>query len=212
MATAVAVLSKPTPTLFDVEEGLTAFLDTAEMVTPDQEDTFLADFEAALAAAADKRDRVAGRIARLEAQQGHAAEEIKRLQAFKKSKESEQTRIEGYVSYVIRRLGKDGKDKWRKLEGNTSILFLRGCAPSVNVVSESLIPLDYKRAMIQIGAAMWDDVLNALAPEFRDVVLAATTNDLSVTVDKVAVKAAIQAGIDVPGAKLITDKTALGRK
>jgi hypothetical protein len=34
----------------------------------------------------------------------------------------------------------------------------------------------------------------------------------SVTVDKVAIKAAIEAGIDVPGAKLITDKTTLGRK
>jgi hypothetical protein len=43
-------------------------------------------------------------------------------------------------------------------------------------------------------------------------VLAATSNDLSVSVDKVAIKAAIQAGSDVPGAKLITDKTTLGRK
>jgi hypothetical protein len=116
------------------------------------------------------------------------------------------------VSYVIRRLGKDGKDKWRKLEGNTSVLFLRGCAPSVNVVNESLIPLDYKRAMVHVGAAMWDDVLNALDPEFREIVLAATTNDLSVTVDKGSIKAAIEAGIDIPGAKLITDKTTLGRK
>jgi hypothetical protein len=37
-------------------------------------------------------------------------------------------------------------------------------------------------------------------------------NDLSVTVDRVAIKAAIEAGIDVPGANLITDKTTLGRK
>jgi hypothetical protein len=59
---------------------------------------------------------------------------------------------------------------------------------------------------------MWDDILNSLDPEFRDAVLAATTHDLSVTVNKVAVKAAIEAGTDVPGAKLITDKAALGRK
>ena len=97
-------------------------------------------------------------------------------------------------------------------EGHTSTLVLRGCAPSVEVVEEALIPLDYKRAMVHIAAAMWDDILNSLDPEFRDAVLAATTNDLSVTVDKVAIKAAIEAGLDVPGAKLITDKTTLGRK
>src|SRR5450432_3030823 len=108
MATTIAVLPKPHAlTLFDAEEGLTAFLDTAEMVTPDQEKAFLADFQVALTTAADKRDCVAGRIAKLEAQQEYAAAEIKRLQTFKKSKESEQTRLEGYVSYVIRWLGKD---------------------------------------------------------------------------------------------------------
>src|ERR1019366_207626 len=106
----------------------------------------------------------------------------------------------------------DVKDKWRKLEGNTSTMFLRGCAPSIELLEEALIPLDYKRAMVHMGAAMWDDILNALDPEFRDAVLAATTNDLSVTVDKVAIKSAIEAGIEVPGAKLITNKTTLGRK
>src|ERR1017187_2412897 len=199
-------------TLFEIEEGLMAFLDTAELVTPDQEQAFLAEFQQALSLAADKRDRVAHRLAQLENQQAFAAAEIKRLQAFKKAKESEQDRLEGYVSYVIRRLGKDGKDKWRRLEGHTSTLFLRGCAPSVEVVEEALISLDYKRAMVHIAAAMWDDILNSLDSKFRDAVLAATTHDLSVTVNKVAVKAAIEAGTDVPGAKLITDKAALGRK
>ena len=53
MATTVAVLPKPHAlTLFDAEEGLTAFLDTAELVTPDQEKAFLADFEVALTTAA----------------------------------------------------------------------------------------------------------------------------------------------------------------
>ena len=63
-----------------------------------------------------------------------------------------------------------------------------------------------------MAAAIWDDILNALDPGFRDYVLAATTKDLSVTVDKLAIKAAIEAGIEVRGATLITDKTTLGRK
>ena len=199
-------------TLFEIEEGLTAFLDTAEMLTPDQEQAFLAEFQQALTLAADKRDRVAHRLAQLENQQAFAAAEIKRLQAFKKAKESEQARLEGYVSYVIQRLGKDAKDKWRKLEGNSTSMFLRGCAQSVDVVDESLIPLDYKRAAVTLPASMLDDILNALPEDFRENVLPEITGSLAVTVDKVAVKAAIDAGVAVPGAKLITDKTTLGRK
>ena len=38
------------------------------------------------------------------------------------------------------------------------------------------------------------------------------TRSLALTVDKVAVKAAIEAGVEVTGAKLVTDKTTLGRK
>lgn len=209
---AIALVPPAASTLYDIEEHLDALADSVELVTPDQEQEFLADFQAALTSAAEKRDRVAHRLARLENQQAFAAAEIKRLQGFKKARESEQTRLEGYVSYCIQALGKDAKDKYRKLEGNTTVMFLRGCAPSVDMKDEAAIPLDYKRAMVHMGAAMWDDILNALDPEFRDVVLAATTNDLSVTVDKVAIKSAIEAGIDVPGAKLITDKTTLGRK
>jgi hypothetical protein len=202
-------------TLFDAEEGLLAFLDTAELVTSADEAAFLLDFQEALTTAADKRDRVAARIAQLEAQQAFAAAEIKRLQAFKRSKEGEQERLEGYVSYVIQRLGKDAKDKWRKLQGHTSSLFLRACAPSVEITDEAAIPLDFKRAQIHMSAHMWDGILGVLCectPRFYQEVHGAVANDTAITVDKVAIKATIQAGEDVPGAKLVTDKTTVGRK
>jgi len=194
-------------TLYDAEESLTALLDTQDLVTPDQEQAFLADFEVALTTATDKRDRVAGRLAKLEAQQAFATAEIKRLQEFKRVKEAEQARLEGYVSYVIQRMGKDAKDKYRKLEGNSSTLFLRACAASVDVTNEGDVPLDFKRATVTMSAALWVDVLHAL--EDTDIPLSYMT-DLSV--DKKAVKATIEAGIDVAGAKLITDKYNVGRK
>src|ERR1035438_7306758 len=198
MATAVASI-----TLYDAEESLTALLDTQDMVSPDQEQAFLADFEQALIAASDKRDRVAGRLARLEAQQAFAAGEIARLQAFKKAKEAEQERLAGYVSYVIQRLGKDATGKYRKLEGNSSTMFLRACAASVDITNDNDIPLDFKSAIVTMPAYLWVDILNAI-----DVPCVYTT---STSPDKRAIKAAIEAKIDVPGAKLITDKTTLGR-
>jgi hypothetical protein len=191
-------------TLYDAEESLTALLDTAELVTPDQEQAFLVDFETALTTAADKRDRVAHRLAKLEDQQAFAAAEIKRLQEFKKVKEHEQERLEGYVSYVIQRLGKDAKGKYRKLEGNSSVLFLRACAASLDITAESEIPLDYRRATVTLPAGAWLDILNAI--DFK------VEYQSNLSVDKRAVKAAIEAGVEVPGAKLITDKATLGRK
>jgi len=202
MAAAVASI-----TLYDAEESLTALLDTQDMVTPDQEQEFLTDFEQALTTASDKRDRVAGRLAKLEAQQAYAAAEIKRLQAFKASAEAQQERLEGYVSYVIQRLGKDAKGKYRKLEGNSSTLFLRACPASVEITSEADVPLDFKMATIKMGAFQWVDILELLDGAGYTV---AAIADL--TVDKAAVKASIQAGEVIAGAKLITDKTSLGRK
>ena len=119
----------------------------------------------------------------------------------------QQARLEGYVSYVIQRMGKDAKGKYLKLEGNSSTLFLRACAASVDVTSEADVPLDYKRATVTMAASTWVDVLHAL--EDTDIPLSYMT-DLSV--DKKAVKATIEAGIDVAGAKLITDKYNVGRK
>src|ERR1700704_3513162 len=117
-----------TATLYDIEEHLVALSDSVETVTPDQEQQFLADFQSALSSAADKRDRVAHMLAHLEHQQAFAAAEISRLQVFKRTAEAAQDRLEGYVSYCIQQLGKDDKGRWRKLQGNTTSMFLR-CSP-----------------------------------------------------------------------------------
>jgi len=191
-------------TLFDAEEGFLAFLDTAEMVTSADEALFLLDFQAALETAADKRDRVAGRLAKLEAQQAFAAAEIKRLQEFKRSAEAQQARLEGYVSYVIQRLGKDAKDKWRKLEGNSTTMSLKACPASVEVTDGPAIPIDYQRVSVAMPAALWADAINIM-PELALV-------HCEIAADKPAIKATLQAGVEVPGAKLVTDKTTLVRK
>jgi hypothetical protein len=207
MAKAVA-----SPTLYEIEEGLTAFLDTAELVPQDQEEAFLADFRTALTAAAGKRDQVAHFLAFLEAQQAYAGAEITRLQALKKHYAAVQERLEGYVSYCIQALGRDAKGKYRKLEGHTTVMFLRAVPASVDITDEAAVPLDYKRAGVALPAALWNDVLNALDEDLRGEVLAATASTLALSVDKRAVKAAIDAGEDVPGAKLLTGKTTMGRK
>jgi hypothetical protein len=197
-------------TLYDIESHLLALTDSLETVTPDQEQEFLEDFKAALSSAAEKRDRVAHHLAHLEQQQEFAAKEILRLQKFKKDREAAQTRLEGYVSYCIQSQGQGKDGKYKKLEGNTTVMFLRGCPVSVEVTDMDAVPLDYQSATVTLPASRLNDVLNALEDDFREEVLIVST--ISRVTDKRAIKVAIEAGVEVPGAALITGKTTLGRK
>src|SRR5579871_751028 len=135
-------------TLYDLEEHLAALTESVEMVAADQEQQFLEDFKAALSSAAEKRDRVAHHLARLEQQQAFAAAEISRLQKFKKEREAAQVRLEGYVCYCIRAQGKDKNGKYKKLEGNTTVMFLRTCPASVEVTDMNALPIEFQSATV----------------------------------------------------------------
>jgi len=199
-------------TLYDIEEHLIALTESIDTVTPDQEQEFLEDFKAALTSAAEKRDRVAHHLAHLEQQQEFAAKEISRLQKFKKEREAAQARLEGYVSNCIRSQGKGMDGKYKKLEGNTTVMFLRACPASVEVTDMESVPLDYQSATVTIPAPMLNAVLNVLGEVFGEDALPEIGNTLSRAADKRAIKAAIEVGIEIPGATLVTGKTALVRR
>ena len=74
------------------------------------------------------------------------------------------------------------------------------------------MPLDYQNVTVTMPASMLNAVLNVLDEVFGGNVLPEIGTTLSRAADKRAIKAAIEAGIDVPGAKLVVDKTTLGRK
>jgi Siphovirus Gp157 len=197
-------------TLYYFEDHLAALTESVETVIPEQEQEFLEDFKAALTSAAEKRDRVAHHLAHLEEQQAFAAKEISRLQKFKKEREAAQVRLEGYVAYCIESQGKDKAGKYRKLEGNTTVMFLRACPASVEVTDLDSLPLDYQSATVTMPASILNDMLHALDEDFREMVLGEMVTTLSA--DKRAIKAAIEGSVEIPGAKLITDKTTLARK
>ena len=79
---ALALVPAPAPsvavTLYELEDQLLALADTAEAVPPEQEAAFVAEFEATLAAAVEKRDRVGQFMAHLESQIALAKSEIGR--------------------------------------------------------------------------------------------------------------------------------------
>jgi len=70
----------------------------------------------------------------------------------------------------------------KKLDGLTTTLALRSCPPSVHVQDEEEVPTEYKRVTSET------------------------------VIDKTAIKVALKAGQDVPGARLVTGRHKLQRK
>ena len=103
----------------------------------------------------------------------------------------------------------------RSLMGNTTVMFLRGCAASVevrdlNAVHHSIIKVPRSRCRHEsmpqpTCSILWEE-------DFRGKVTAEIAGTLSRVADKRAIRHAIEVGIEVPGAELITGKTTLGRK
>jgi Siphovirus Gp157 len=210
----LAVVPSPAVTaapLYVIEDRLAALIETAELVSVEQEQEFRAEFQAALTAASvDKRDRAGQFLAHLEQQIDFAKFEIDRLRQRKATCERALERLENYVIGTIENLGTDGKGKYRRLEGKTTTFSLRACPPSVEVADETAIPSEYKMLLLKLPAVMWEQLLDGLEVEQRSAVLGQLKSP-EVTVDKRSIKAAIDAGVDVPGASLAIGRHSLRR-
>ena len=196
-------------TLYVIEDHLAAMIETAELVSPEQEQEFREEFQAALTAAVDKRDRVGQFLAHLEQQIEFAKSEIDRLRQRKATCERALERLETYVIETIENLGTDGKGKYRRLEGQTTTFSLRTCPASVEVTDESAIPAEYKMLLLKLPAVMWEQLLDGLEIEQRAAVLGQVRSP-EVTFDKRAMKAGIDGG-GVAGACLVTGRHSLRR-
>ena len=209
----LAVVPSPAVTaapLYVIEDHLAALIETAELVSPEQEQEFRAEFQTALTAAVEKRDRVGQFLAHLEQQVEFAKFEMDRLRQRKATCERAIARLESYVIETIEHLGTDSKGKYRTLEGKTTTFSLRACPPSVEVTTESVIPAEYKTLTLKLPAVTWERLLERLDIEQRAAVLGQVKSP-EVTVDKRSIKAAIDSGAEVPGAGLVTGRHSLRR-
>jgi hypothetical protein len=210
---ALAVVPSPAVTaapLYVIEDHLAALIETAELVSPEQEQEFRAEFQAALTAAVEKRDRVGQFLAHLEQQIAFARFEIDRLRQRKAICERAMARLENYVIGTIEGLGTDSKGKYPRLEGKTTTFSLRACPPSVEVTDESAIPAEYRMLLLKLPAVTWEQLLDRLEIEERSAVVEQASRP-EVSVDKRSIKAAIDGGVDVPGAGLAVGRHSLRR-
>ena len=210
---ALAVVPSPAVTaapLYLIEDQLAALVETAELVSPEQEEEFRLEFQTALTAAMEKRDRVGQFLAHLEQQIDFARSEIDRLRQRKAAFERALARVEEYVIDTIENLGTDSKGKYRRLDGKTTTFSLRGWPPSVEISDESSIPAEYKTLLLKLPAVTWEQLLDRLEIEKRAEVLGQVRSP-EVSVEKRPIKAAIDGGAAVPGAGLAIGKHSLRR-
>ena len=210
---ALAVVPSPAVTaapLYVIEDHLAALIETAELVSPEQEQEFRAEFQTALIAAVDKRDRVGQFLAHLEQQIDFAKFEIDRLRQRKATCERALARLENYVIETIENLGTDGKGKHRTLEGKTTTFSVRACPPSVEVTDEAAIPTEYRTLTLRLPALTWEQLLDGLDIEQRAAVLGQVKSP-EFSADKRSIKTAIDGGVHVPGACLVSGRHSLRR-
>lgn len=159
------------PTLFEIVDHLDALLHTVELCeTDEQRQACQEDIEKFLNAEVRKVDNLAGYLAQCDAQQQCAAAEVKRLQERKKSWERKERIIRDYIAATMEALDKP------RLEGRTATFTLRKSPASVEVLDQSLVPMEYIRTIVEES------------------------------VDKDAAKRDLKAGIAIDGLRLVTDK------
>lgn len=198
-----------TKPLYEIEERLAALTETAELVPPEQEQEFAAELHHALTTAIDKRDRVGHFLAHCESQVELADTEIKRLKDRKAMYQRASETMERYVVRVIESLGMDGK-RYRKLEGKTVTFSIRACPASVEVTNKEAIPVQYGRVTVTLPATLWARLLDNFDIEERQAIMS-QLGKYECDVMKEPIKEDLVRKMEVPGARLITDKHWLKR-
>jgi len=202
---ALAVVPVRPRTLYELEESLTCLLDCAETVNPEQESIFVDELSQALTDTVEKRDAVARWMSHCESQIDLAAQEIARLRDRKASFETSLERIKQYVIRVIEANG------GRKLEGNCVTFSLRKCPASVEMINESAVPAEYRTNTVRLPARVWNQLLDSLDLDLYEVAMRQITFVES-TVDKRAIKAALDSGVLGAGARIADEKYSLVRR
>lgn len=200
MSTAIAPLA---PSLYELEQDLQAFIDTADLVSEESQDEFQREFAEALQRSVEKRDRAGQFLIHCQQQQENCDKEIDRLKARKRSFEVAEKRVRMYVQGVIESLGTDAKGRPRKLEGNTVTFSLRAKPPAVEITNDEAVPAKYKSITVTLPLHIWEALFSDCDesdPIWAEFKAAGVLGERCVI--KKAIREALDAGEDVPGADL----------
>ena len=206
-----AVIRPHNVTLYDAEETLNALIESEETVSPEQQLEYLQDLATASQTAIRKRDGVNYFLVNCEAAIAAAGLEISRLQARRDRCQAAIKNVGAYVLRIIRNqdIGPDGK--YPKLKGNTVTFSAQKNPASVEITDEAQVPSEHKRLLIQIPAVKWEQIMDSVDMEFRAELLDVVKRQ-GCDILKTPIKAALDAGGEVPGARMAEQSWRLVRR
>jgi hypothetical protein len=204
--------------LYEIEQEFQQLLeqDAAEPPTPEEDSAFVARLQQMVECderRAIKRDRCAqfrrhlDLIAGTDKIKGTIDLEIDRLRNLKASYVTARERFNDYLARCMNAIGV------KRLEGNTSVISLKKNPPSLpdeNIDLDQL-PSEYVRVTVTMPAIMWSTMMlrwySMSEPTTADRLQDEPINiPVDMHPDKAAIKAALLAGEQVSGARLVTDR------
>jgi hypothetical protein len=177
-----------------------ALVDSAETVTKEQAEEYRQALEVALSNSIKKRQNVGQFILHCDLHEAACDLEINRLKALQRQYSRARERIEDFVIRTVLTIGTDDKGKLKVLEGETVKLIVKATPDAVVVDNESSVPSEFQTVNVTMPANIWqaliDDLgagtIGAIAGEVKE----------TRTPSKSAIRNAIKAGRQVPGASL----------
>lgn len=187
------------PNLYQIESDLMALVESAETVTELQREAYALELQSAISTSIAKRQRVGEFLAHCEAQEEACGAEIDRLTALKHRYATARERVQGMVVSIILERGQDERGKWPVLEGQTMTLGIASTPPAVRIELGAEIPAALQTVTVKMPGDNWDRIVAALPDEVLGFAGDVTE---SRTPDKVAIKAALKMGAEIPGVSL----------
>ena len=186
--------------IYEIETDLQALVDSAETVTPEQEDEYRMALELALCMSVKKRQNVGQFILHCDSHEAACDREIDRLKTLKNQYSAARERIEDFVIRTVLIIGPDDKGKLRALEGETVKLLVKATPDAVIVDNETLLDDEFRTVSVTMPANLWQALVDDLSDSA--VGLAAGLIKETSTPNKTAIRNAIKQGREVRGAAM----------
>jgi hypothetical protein len=186
--------------LFAIEEELLTWADTLEIAeTDEQRAEIQARVSEYLQLAVAKRDRFAEFLRHLEASEFAAKCEEDRLAKRRRQLAKMREHLEQYAVNTMETLGV------RRLEGETHDLRLAKNPDRVEAPAVTALPFEFRLVTVKMSGAVWCKLCEMTKDAENVALFRELTNVANVSweASKVAIKLAIKAGQQVPGADLV---------
>lgn len=152
-----------------------------------------------------KVDGIAGYLRECQARAETLRKEASRLKTLADRWDQRQERVRRITKEVMLLIGAN------KLSGADSEIALRKCPPSTDVAQPDIVPPRYRRVGFELAGDLASKLLDLLSesPDLRRA-LASSERDLGPV--KSLILSDLKLGSDIPGCRLVTDKTRLDVK